>query len=67
MTKEGLRGIGKEFKGVLKKMGGVLTGNENRKLEGESEIVEGDNLKDYADQRENIEKGKDKPGNPSNM
>ncbi|WP_322102167.1 CsbD family protein [Paraburkholderia sp. J41] len=46
---------------------GAVTRDENKKLEGEAQIVEGDNLKDYGDQKENIEKGKTRPGDPTNL
>ena len=44
-----------------------MTGNDDKKAKGEAQITEGDNRKDLADQRENAEKGKTDPGNPTNL
>jgi uncharacterized protein YjbJ (UPF0337 family) len=67
MASEKSAGIKEELKGYVNKGVGSITGNDAKKLKGEAQITEGDNRKDAADQRENIEKGKTDPGNPSNL
>ncbi|WOD14953.1 CsbD family protein [Paraburkholderia kirstenboschensis] len=67
MANDKTEGIKEELKGMINKGIGSITGNEDRKLEGEAQITEGDNRKDLGDQRENAEKGKTDPGNPSNL
>jgi uncharacterized protein YjbJ (UPF0337 family) len=67
MANDKTEGIKQELKGMLNKGVGSITGNEDRKLKGEAQITEGENRKDLGDQRENAEKGKTDPGNPSNL
>lgn len=67
MGSEKTEGILEELKGIVKKTLGVITRDENRQLEGEAQIVEGDNRKDFADQRENQEKRKTRSGDPTNL
>jgi uncharacterized protein YjbJ (UPF0337 family) len=45
---------------------GTVTGDEDRKLKGDVEITNGANRKDYGDQKDNIEKGVEDPGEPTN-
>ncbi|OWJ60914.1 CsbD family protein [Paraburkholderia caledonica] len=67
MANDKTEGIKEELKGMINKGIGSITGNEDRKLKGEGQITEGENRKDLGDQRENAEKGKTDPGNPSNL
>lgn len=67
MANDKTEGIKEELKGMINKGIGSITGNEDRKLKGEAQITEGENRKDLGDQRENTEKGKTDPGNPSNL
>ncbi|XUW91260.1 CsbD family protein [Burkholderia sp. M6-3] len=67
MANDKTEGIKEELKGMINKGVGSITGNEDRKLKGEAQITEGENRKDLGDQRENAEKGKTDPGNPSNL
>ncbi|AXF17781.1 CsbD family protein [Paraburkholderia caledonica] len=67
MANDKTEGIKEELKGMINKGIGSITGNEDRKLKGEAQITEGENRKDLGDQRENAEKGKTDPGNPSNL
>jgi uncharacterized protein YjbJ (UPF0337 family) len=67
MANDKTEGIKEELKGMINKGIGSITGNEDRKLKGEAQITEGGNRKDLGDQRENAEKGKTDPGNPSNL
>jgi len=67
MANDKTEGIREELKGMINKGIGSITGNEDRKLKGEAQITEGENRKDLGDQRENAEKGKTDPGNPSNL
>ncbi|MFM0529478.1 CsbD family protein [Paraburkholderia strydomiana] len=67
MANDKTEGIKEELKGMMNKGIGSITGNEDRKLKGEAQITEGENRKDLGDQRENAEKGKTDPGNPSNL
>ncbi|MDR6393181.1 CsbD family protein [Paraburkholderia phenoliruptrix] len=67
MANDKTEGIKEELKGMVNKGIGSITGNEAKKAEGEAQITEGDNRKDLGDQRENAEKGKVDPGNPSNL
>jgi uncharacterized protein YjbJ (UPF0337 family) len=67
MNKDQREGIKEELKGYVNKGIGSMTGNEDRKVKGESQITNGDNRKDLGDQKDNMEKGKVDPGNPSNL
>jgi len=67
MANDKTEGIREELKGMINKGIGSITGNEDRKLKGEAQITEGESRKDLGDQRENAEKGKTDPGNPSNL
>ncbi|MFM0495070.1 CsbD family protein [Paraburkholderia caledonica] len=67
MANDKTEGIKEELKGMINKGIGSITGNEDRKLKGEAQITEGENRTDLGDQRENAEKGKTDPGNPSNL
>ncbi|MFM0545246.1 CsbD family protein [Paraburkholderia strydomiana] len=67
MANDKTEGIKEELKGMINKGIGSITGDEDRKLKGEAQITEGENRKDLGDQRENAEKGKTDPGNPSNL
>ncbi|MFM0440762.1 CsbD family protein [Paraburkholderia strydomiana] len=67
MANDKTEGIKEDLKGMMNKGIGSITGNEDRKLKGEAQITEGENRKDLGDQRENAEKGKTDPGNPSNL
>jgi uncharacterized protein YjbJ (UPF0337 family) len=67
MAGDKTEGIKEELKGMVNKGIGSITGNDQKKLEGEAQITEGDNRKDLGDQLENAEKGKIDPGNPSNL
>ncbi|CAH2897606.1 MAG: hypothetical protein PCALPYG88_3056 [uncultured Paraburkholderia sp.] len=67
MANDKTEGIKEELKGMINKGIGSITGDEDRKLKGEAQITEGENRKDFGDQRENAEKGKTDPGNPSNL
>ncbi|CAH2796517.1 MAG: hypothetical protein PPHEINF_4308 [uncultured Paraburkholderia sp.] len=60
MANDKTEGIKEELKGMVNKGIGSITGNKAKKAEG-------DNRKDLGDQRENAEKGKVDPGNPSNL
>ncbi|HVE09956.1 MAG TPA: CsbD family protein [Paraburkholderia sp.] len=67
MASDKTEGVKEELKGYVNKAVGSITGNDNKKAEGEAQITEGDNRKDLADQRDNARKGKPDPGNPSNL
>ncbi|SEJ17297.1 CsbD family protein [Paraburkholderia diazotrophica] len=67
MANDKTEGIKEELKGYVNKGVGTITRNEAKKAKGEAQITEGDNRKDLGDQRENIEKGKTDPGNPTNL
>ncbi|WP_425518243.1 CsbD family protein [Paraburkholderia edwinii] len=67
MASDKTQGIKEELKGYVNKGVGSITGNDDQKLKGEAQITEGDNRKDLGDQRENAEKGKPDPGNPTNL
>lgn len=67
MANDKTEGIKEELKGYVNKGVGSITGNDEKKLKGEAQITEGDNRKDLGDQRENAEKGKTDPGNPTNL
>lgn len=66
MNKDQKDGIKDQLKGWGNTVIGTITGNEDRKVQGDVQITNGANQKDYGDQKDNIEKGIDDPGNPSN-
>jgi uncharacterized protein YjbJ (UPF0337 family) len=63
---EKLGGVKEQIKGLADLAVGKVTGNEDRELEGGVEITNGSNKKDRADWEDNVRKGADDPGNPSN-
>ena len=67
MNTDQRKGIAEEIKGYVNKGVGSITGNEDRKVKGEAQITNGDNRKDLGDQRDNIDKNKVDPGNPTNL
>ncbi|WP_244817753.1 CsbD family protein [Caballeronia sp. Lep1P3] len=66
MNKDQKEGIKEQVKGWVDTAVGTVTGNEDRKLKGDVEITNGANRKDYGDQKDNIEKGVEDPGEPTN-
>jgi uncharacterized protein YjbJ (UPF0337 family) len=66
MSSDQSKGIAEQLKGLVNKGLGAVTGNEDRKVEGDVQIMNGANRKDLGDQKENIRKGKTEPGNPTN-
>jgi uncharacterized protein YjbJ (UPF0337 family) len=66
MNKDQKDGIKDQLKGWGNTVIGTITGNEDQKVQGDVQITNGANQKDYGDQKDNIEKGIDDPGNPSN-
>ena len=67
MNKDQREGLTEELKGYVNKGIGSMTGNEDCKVKGEVQITNGDNRKDLGDQKDNMEKRKVDPGNPSNL
>ncbi|WP_421375058.1 CsbD family protein [Paraburkholderia sp. DD10] len=66
MSSDQSKGIAEQLKGLVNKGLGAVTGNEDRKVEGDVQIMNGANRKDLGDQKENIRKGKTDPGSPTN-
>ncbi|MDR5815154.1 MULTISPECIES: CsbD family protein [unclassified Caballeronia] len=67
MNKDQREGIKEQVKGWVDTAVGTVTGNEDRKVKGDVEITNGANRKDYGDQKKNIEKGVEDPGEPTNQ
>lgn len=66
LNKDQKEGIKEQVKGWTDTAIGKVTGDEDRKLKGDVEITNGANRKDYGDQKDNIEKGVEDPGDPTN-
>jgi uncharacterized protein YjbJ (UPF0337 family) len=66
MNKDQASGIGEQIKGWTNTIVGTVTGNEDQKVKGDVQITNGANQKDFGDQKDNVEKGADDPGNASN-
>lgn len=67
MNEDRREGIAEEVKGYINKGTGTITGNEDRKVQGEAQITNGENHKDLGDQRDKLNKGEVDPGNPTNL
>jgi uncharacterized protein YjbJ (UPF0337 family) len=61
--KEGIIG---QLKGWTNIAMGTVTGNDERKMKGDVQLIEGSNRKDLADQKENLEEGATDIGNSTN-
>lgn len=66
MNQDQKDGIKEQVKGWTNTVVGTLTGDENRKVQGDVQVTNGANQKDYGDQKDNVAKGADDPGNSSN-
>jgi len=66
MDKDKTDGIKEQVEGWVDTAIGTVTGDEERKLKGDVEVTNGASRKDYADQKDNIEKGVEDPGEPTN-
>jgi uncharacterized protein YjbJ (UPF0337 family) len=67
MNSDQKEGIKEQSKGWTDTAIGTLTRSEDRKLKGDVEITNGANRKDYGDQKDNIGKGVEDPGEPTNQ
>jgi uncharacterized protein YjbJ (UPF0337 family) len=67
MNHDQKEGIKEQVKGWTDTAIGTVTGNEDRKVKGDVEITNGANRKDYGDQKDNIEKGVEDPGEPTDQ
>jgi uncharacterized protein YjbJ (UPF0337 family) len=67
MNKDQKEGIKEQAKGWIDTAIGTVTRDEARKVKGDVEITNGASRKDYGDQKENMEKGVEDPGEPTNQ
>jgi uncharacterized protein YjbJ (UPF0337 family) len=67
VNKDQREGIKEQIKGWADTAIGSLTGNEDRKVKGDVEITNGASQKVYGDQKDNIDKGVEDPGEPTNQ
>jgi uncharacterized protein YjbJ (UPF0337 family) len=66
MNKDQREGIKEQVKGWVDTAVGTVMRDEDRKLKGDVEITNGANRKDYGDEKKNMEKGVEDPGEPTN-